>query len=182
MSAYSVVKTVLCLVVFVAAIGCGTLARADDAGPEAFYGRYKGTGFTQTPSVAYFGFDERDLDVQIGPEQQGGFFVDWTTVVRSLGEKEVKRNSARVVFEPSGRPGLYVERGAAARVTDGMSWASIFRTTLTVRLLTILDDGSYELQTYERSLKKDGMFLFFKSDRDGAVIRVVTASLEKQAE
>jgi hypothetical protein len=67
-------------------------------------------------------------------------------------------------------------------MTDGMSWASIFRTTLTVRLLTILDDGSYELQTYERSLKKDGMFLFFKSDRDGAVIRVVTASLEKQAE
>jgi len=181
MSTYSLVKTVLCLVVFVAAIGYGTLARADDAGPEAFYGRYKGTGFTQNPSMAYFGFDQRDLDVQIGPDQ-GGFFVDWTTVIRSLGDKEVKRNSARVAFEPGGRPGLYIERGVAAHLNDGMSWASISGMTLTVRLLTILDDGSYEIQSYERTLKEDGMFLYFKSDRDGAVIRVVTASLEKQAE
>ena len=178
MTAHRLFGMLACLLLLVV-IGLGTAAHSVAAGPEPFYGRYKGTGFTQNPSLAYLDFDQRDLDVQIGPVQ-GGFFVEWTTVVRALDNTVSKRSTARIVFEPAGRPGLYVERGVAAHLADGMSWASIAGTTMTVRRLTIQADGSYELQTYDRTLTKDGLSLFFKSDHDGLVTRVVTATLEKQ--
>ena len=167
--------------VLVAALGLASTARADQAAnPEAFFGRYQGTGITHDPNAILFGFDNRDLDVEIGPAE-GGFFVAWTTVMQTRGDKGAKRKSTRITFEPSGRPGIYRER-AATPTADGFSWASIADRTLTVRLVTILDDGSYEVQSYERSLNEDGLFLFFRSDRDGAVIKVVTARLRKQAQ
>ena len=170
------------MVVLVASLGLTSIARADDAtGPEAFYGRYQGTGVTQDPNATFYGFESRDLDVEIGAEE-GGFFVAWTTVIRPLTSKDIERKSTRVSFEPSGRPGIYIERSAAAHREDGLSWASISGKTLSVRLLTILDDGSYEVQSYERSMNKDGLFLFFRSDRDGAVIRIVTAGLHKRTQ
>lgn len=182
MSSYPLVRHLLCLVALVAALGLASVARAGEAtGPEAFYGRYQGTGITQDPNAMAFGFDNRDLDVEIGPAE-GGFFVAWTTVMRSLGDKEIKRSSARIDFEPSGRPGIYIEHAPATRNAEGFSWASISGGALTVRRLAILEDGSYEVQSYERSLTKDGLFLFFRSDRDGAVIKIVTARLQKQTQ
>lgn len=181
MTARSFARIFVCLAVLVAFQGATALVNAGDTDPKAFYGRFKGIGFTQNPSLSYFDFDQRDLDVQIGAVQ-GGFFVEWTTVIRTLDNAVSKRKTARVVFEPSNRPNLFVERGVSPHLSDGMSWASIAGSTLTVRLLTILEDGSYEIQSYDRTLTKTGLLLFFKSDRDGAVTRVVTATLEKQPE
>ena len=159
----------------------GSVARADQAStPDAFYGRYQGTGFTHDPNAALFGIGARDLDVEIGPAE-GGFFVAWTTVMQSTGDKGAKSKSSRVVFVPSDRPGIYTGRSDGTLAIVDLSWASIGDRALTVRLLHILDDGSYEVQTYQRSLTDDGMFVFFRSDLDGAVMKVVTAQLRKQA-
>ena len=169
------------VIVLALALGPTTAARADEAtSPEAFYGRYQGTGMARDPSAIEFGFNKRDFDVEIGAAE-GGFFVAWTTVSQSPTGKATKRQSTRIVFEPSARRGIYIEHAAAAAVPDGISWASISGQALTVRVLTILDDGTYELQSYQRSLTKDGLYLVFKSDRDGGLIRIVTAYLQKQA-
>lgn len=170
------------IVVLVMALGLTSVARAEEAtGPEAFYGRYQGTGMARDPNVMAFGFDKRDFDMEIGAAQ-GGFFVAWTTVMQSVTGKEIKRKSTRVTFEPSGRPGIYIERAAAAGIANGFSWASISGRALTVRLLTILDDGTYEMQSYQRFLNKEGLYVVFRSDRDGALIKIVTAYLQKQAQ
>jgi hypothetical protein len=155
------------------------VASAADTGPEAFYGRYQGRGIMQSPNSMYFGFTNRDLDVEIGAAEKG-FFVEWTTVFRDVGEKHARRKMSRISFEPSGRSGIYIARNAAVDLSFGMSWATVIDGTLTVQVLTILDRGNYEMQTFERTLSKEGMFLYFRSDHDGQIIRIVTARLAKQ--
>jgi len=169
------------MIALVAALGLAGIARAADQapGPEVFYGRYQGTGLAHDPNTMAFGFDKRDFDVEIGAAE-GGFFVAWTTVMQSPASRETKRKTARIVFKPSGRPGIYIDAAAPAQIADGLSWASISGRALTVRLLTILDDGTYQVQTYQRSLNKDGLYLVFRSDGDGALIRIVNAYLQKQ--
>jgi hypothetical protein len=159
-------------------LGVG-LAQAEDLSPEAFYGHYKGSGSSRDPNISYYELTLRDLDVQIGPEENG-FFVAWTTVIRDYWEKESRRRSDRVSFVPSGRDGIYMERSAADRVTEGLTWAAIKGDTLTIRVVAIMDDGSYAVQTYHRMLTKEGMLLHFLSDRDGQTIRMVTARLTKE--
>ena len=170
------------IAVLVTAIGFADHAQAADqpSGPEAFYGRYHGTGLARDPNIMAFGFDKRDFDVEIGAAE-GGFFVAWTTVMQTPTGKETKRKSTRIDFVPSGRPGIYIDHAAATGIADGLSWASISGRALTVRVLTILEDGAYQVQSYQRTLSKDGLYLVFRSDGDGAIIRIVTADLQKQA-
>jgi len=159
-------------------LGAVSVASAADADHAAFHGHYQGVGITQNPNTIYFGFDNRDVDVTIGPDGNG-FFVEWTTVIRDYQDKETRRNTGRIAFDPTDRPGIYLERAAASRLSDGLAWASIQGQSMTVRVLAILDDGRYRLQSYERSLTDDGMFLFFRSDSDGGAMRFVTARLKK---
>jgi hypothetical protein len=100
--------------------------------------------------------------------------------MQSPASKAIKGKISRIVFKPSGRPGLYIDVAAAAGIEDGVSWAAISGRALTVRVLTILDDGTYQVQTYQRSLNKDGLYLVFRSDSDGSLIRIVNAYLQKQ--
>jgi hypothetical protein len=163
----------------VTALGLSSIARAADAiGPEAFYGRYQGTAIAHDPRTMAFGFDKRDFDVEIGAAN-GGFFVAWTTVMHTTLGKEIKHNSARIVFEPSGRPGIYIQQASAAERVSGLSWASISGRALTVRVVAILDDGTYEVQTYERTLAKDCLQLLFTSDRNGTVTKLASAFSQK---
>jgi len=172
-------KLVCWTVMLVAALGLTGIARAADAiGPETFYGRYQGTAIAHDPRTMAFGFNQRDFDVEIGAAN-GGFFVGWTTVMHATTGKEIKRTNARIVFEPSGRPGIYIQQAHLAEPATGLSWATISDRALTVRVLAILDDGTYEVQTYERSLAKDGLQLLFRSDRNGTVIRLASAFSQK---
>ncbi|MFQ5972067.1 MAG: hypothetical protein ACE5Q3_07005 [Alphaproteobacteria bacterium] len=157
----------------------GTMeALADE--PSTFFGRYSGTGITQTPDASFFGLVPRDLDVQIGPEGDG-FFVEWTTVIRDLAEPEPRRRTSRVSFTPTERPGFYKESRAGEPVTDGaLRWAAIAGRTLIVNVVAILDDGGYGVQTYERTIRdSDEMILRFTSNRNGQAERIVTARLKR---
>ena len=166
-------------VMLVTALGLTSIARAADAiGPEAFYGRYQGTAIAHDPRAMAFGFDQRDFDVEIGAAN-GGFLVAWTTVMHATRGKEIKRNDARIVFEPSGRPGIYIQQASPSARSRGLSWASISGRALTVRVVAILDDGTYEVQTYERTLAKDGLQLLFRSDRNGTIIKLASAFSQK---
>lgn len=173
-------KIMYWIALLVTALGFSTIATAEQAtGPEAFYGRYNGTAQAIDVQGWPVGVDRRDFDVEIG-QADNGFFVAWTTVRKSIGGKGVRRDSTRIVFEPSGRAGIYVQKAAASELANGFSWAAISGRTLTVRVLGILDDGGYEIQTYERTLAKDGLQLFFKSDRNGSVSKIVTAFARRQ--
>jgi hypothetical protein len=177
-------KKVFWIAMLITALALTSIARAaETVGPEAFYGRYHGTGIAQDAHALTLGFDQRDFDVEIGPAN-GGFFVAWTTVIvtQSMRGKNVRRTSTRIVFEPSGRPGIYVQQAAATEIANGLSWASISGRALTVRVVAILDDGKYEIQTYERTLTKDGVRLLFRSDRNGSASKIVTAYSKKQAQ
>jgi hypothetical protein len=155
------------------------VAPAHAGSPEAFYGHYEGSGTSRDPNVTFFELTQRDLDVRIGPDG-AGFFVEWTTVIRDSVDAEVRRREARVAFDPSDRPGIYLARDAAN--AQGMAWASINDRTMTVRSLRILKNGSYAVQTYHRTITDDEMFLHFISDEDGQTIRMVTARLKKTSE
>lgn len=153
-------------------------AQADDAPLQAFFGKYKGSGVTLHPTAPR-GLTDRDLDVEIGPAENG-FFVAWTTIFRwAFFDEELRRKSARVVFVPSGRPGIFLAQGATERIADGLSWASVTGNVLSVRTLAIQDNGTYVVQNYHRSLTEDGLSLQFLSDGDGQNIRMVHARLKK---
>lgn len=167
------------LVALMIALAITQPARAADAvGPQAFYGHYVGKGTAHDPHATALGFDYRDLAVEIGAAE-GGFFVSWTTVIQSLIGKD-RRKITRVTFQPSGRPGLYIGHATGGNPADGMNWATISGRALTVRELTIRDDGGYEIHSYQRTLTKDGLSLVFRSDRDGIAGHIVAAQLEKQ--
>jgi hypothetical protein len=172
-------KIMYWIALLVTALGFSTVATAEQAtGPEAFYGRYNGTAQAIDVQGWPVGVDRRDFDVEIG-QADNGFFVAWTTVRKSSG-KGVRRDSTRIVFEPSGRAGIYIQKAAASELANSFSWASISARALTVRVLGILDDGGYEIQTYERTLAKDGLQLFFRSDRNGSGSKIVTAFSRRQ--
>ena len=172
------------LIILAGAIGVfagplASLSWAEDKSPEAFYGKYSGTGISQNPMVGDFGFDNRDMDVEIGPEGNG-FFVEWTTVIDDFKADEPRRRASRLSFVPSARAGVFIHAASAVQGGEQLAWASIEESTLTVSVLTILGGGGYAVQTYHRTLTERGMALYFFSDHDGQTNRVVTAFLDKE--
>jgi hypothetical protein len=153
-------------------------AQAEDAAPEDFFGRYVGSSVAHSVNAADLSITLRDLDVEIGPEGDG-FYVAWNTVIADPADDSLRRNQARVDFVPSGRPGIYSQRGAERELDERLSWGAIDADTLSVRTVSILDDGRYVVQTYHRSLVEDGLRLIFISDIDGQVVRLVNARLER---
>lgn len=172
---------------FIVAAVAGALAAAapgaaSDVSIKAFAGHYVGTGIAKNDLSQYFGMTVRDLDVRIIP-QGDGFALTWTTVIRRGGDPDdpdVKRKTASLSFVPTDRPHVF----RAATVGDPLAgtpfvWARIAGQTLTVHSLVIHDDGSYEIQSYDRTLTGSGMELRFTRVRDGEPVRTVTGNLAK---
>jgi hypothetical protein len=110
--------------------------------------------------------------------------LTWTTVIHyDEGEPRVRRRNAELRFatgpmlnqfrtlEP---PEPFAEKPAA--------WAYINGNTLVVHVLSILADGNYELQTYERSLSGNTMTLHFTRVFPGRPALVVSGHLTRQLE
>ena len=176
------VRVAAALGVAVALLAGGAAAAAEDLPIAAFAGRFAGTGIAKDEISKYFEETIRDLDVSIVPEG-GGFALSWSTVLRQGGDPDnpdVSENAHALFFEPTGRPNVF--QGAVEIDPLGgwpFVWARIKENTLTVYSLLVHEDGSYEIQTYDRTLTGLGMELRFTRVRDGELVRSVTGKLVK---
>jgi hypothetical protein len=152
---------------------------------SAFFGTFQGQALGQ-PS------DElavRDLDVQIAAAGNG-FRLTWTTTTRDAAGNP-KRKAHTIDFQATRRPDIFASQMRATKFgerspNDPMQgepfvWARIVDKTLTVYALHIIDDGSYEMQVYDRTLIDGGLALKFSRLREGDKMRTVTATLKKVA-
>ena len=151
---------------------------------EAFYGRYQGTGIAENEDSLYFNVTVRDVDVMIGPSDDG-FYVEWTSVIRGGGDPtnpDVRRKTNRLSFAPGARPGVFAPPGRTEPMAgDELAWAAIAGNTLSVHVMVVRDDGGYEVQSYDRTLSGTGMELNFVRVRNGEAVRAVEARLIKVA-
>jgi len=149
---------------------------------NAFFGKWSGSAISESNISVNFRLTARDMDVEIRPDG-GGFSVVWTTVLRQRGNPDsptAERRSTQLRFEPTTRPNVW--RAVGARdplVDDPFAWARLNGQTLTVHTMVIRDDGGYDMQVYERTLKPTGMDLQFTAFRDGEERRTARGRLVK---
>ncbi|MEM8579230.1 MAG: hypothetical protein AAGF60_15380, partial [Pseudomonadota bacterium] len=147
-----------------------------------FVGSYSGSAEVELSDGSR---QARDMSVTV-TELRDGFSVKWTsTRFREDGRKNSK--TYQVNFLPTERPGVYA--AAQQRNVFGHKvpldpmrgepyvWARLMDDTLSVYSLFVTDDGSYEMQQYDRTLVEDGLRLDFARFADGAALRSVTTVL-----
>jgi len=129
----------------------------------------------------------RDMSVRIY-ETEDGFGVRWSTT-RLRANGKAKTTYYEVRFMPTQRPGVF----AAAQKKnlfghevplDPMQgepyvWARMIGDTLSVYSLFVTDDGSYEMQQYDRTLVEGGLALEFSRFSEGAQLRSVQTVLTR---
>lgn len=165
-------------------IGASAARAAENLPIGAFFGTFSGGGVAENRDSAYFAVTARDFDVSIHAAGQG-FRIEWTSVIRRGGDPkrpDVRHRKAAKVLQPAKKPGVF-RCADSGNPLDGkaMCWARIARNTLSLFLMTVDDDGIYELQQYDRTLSGTGMKLVFKAWRDGDQLRTVDGRLIKTA-
>jgi hypothetical protein len=190
MSVMRSVATLLGRCVALAAIILGlaagsSFAQTRDIPINAFFGKWVGSGVSQTEESIAFQYSHRDLNVSINPVGNG-FSVAWTTVQRQKGDPtkpDEARKATTMTFVPIGRPNVWRATGSLDPMGgNAYSWAKLRGQTLTVNTFAIQPDGSYEMQTYDRTLSGLGMQLEFSRLVDGDVKRTVRGQLTKFAD
>jgi hypothetical protein len=177
-------------------LGGGRTALAAPLDP--FFGTYVGVAEVQDLETG--ATQQRHMDIVIEDYKQAGFRLHWINVTLVDGRRDlpgVERQVQTVIFEPAADRGFYVEaqesnpfrERAATRPMHGdpVRWASVQDGRLHVYSFVVLEDGTYELQTYDRDLTEDGMTIRFERILDGKVVKRITgrtarARLEPAAE
>lgn len=150
----------------------------------AFFGKWSGSAISESNVSVNFQLTARDMDVEIRPDS-AGFSMTWTTVLRQRGDPNAptaERRSTEIKFEPTARANVWRAIGSSDPLVDErFAWARLNQQTLTVHTLVIRDDGGYDMQVYDRSLKPTGMDLEFTAFRDGEAQRTAKGRLVKVA-
>ena len=176
-------KSLLVLMLFLLA---APVEAAQNLPVSAFVGTYSGGGVAENRDSLYFAITVRDFDVVIRRDG-AGFTVNWTTVLRQGGnpsKPDIRRKSTTMSFRPAQRPGggtgLFRAEGGGDPL-DGKQygWARVKEKTLTVYLMDIGQDGTYQMQSYARTLQGTGMTLTYTRLRDGDRVRIVKGRLVK---
>ncbi len=158
---------------------------ADAATIEDFVGKYAGSAELE---MADGSTQKRDMSVEIALTKTG-FSVDWaSTSYRPDGRVKVKSYS--IYFVPTEREGVFA---AAMRRNvfghevqlDPMKgepfvWSHLHGDTLTVYSLFIDDEGTYEIQQFDRTLVEGGLQLEFNRVRNGEKQRSVSTFLKRE--
>jgi|APTNR8051073442_1049403.scaffolds.fasta_scaffold22221_3 hypothetical protein len=159
---------------------------AETAAIAPFFGHYEGRTIIDGDGETTM----RDLEVTIETVAGGSdhFRINWSTIIRR-SDGESKRKSYSIVFTPTPRPGIFASAmrtdmfGNAVPLDplkgDPFVWCRIVDATLTVYALTITDDGGYDLQVYDRTLRAGGLDLRFTRLDEGEPPVVVSAVLER---
>jgi len=127
---------------------------------------------------------QRDMDIVIQPYQEDGFMIQWVNVTLVDGRRDlpgVERRVQRVLFEPAEDRDFYVEveEGNPFREReetrpmhgDPVRWASLDGGRLHVYAFVVGEDGSYELQVYDRVLTDKGIDIEFQRIVDDVLMR-----------
>ncbi len=174
---------ILCLAILPALLPLAPAA-AKNLKLDAFFGTFKGSGVAENKDSLYFGVTVRDLDVTIQKAGEG-FNIEWTTVIRRGGnpsKPNVRRKTQRMMFVPTQSAGVYKSTTPADPLAGKpLAWARIKDTSLIVNVLSISEDGSYQVQSYTRQLVPQGMAFTFQRIRDGEPVRTVKGKLIKYA-
>jgi hypothetical protein len=169
-------------------LALGLLMIAGAPGPAAaaeladFFGTYVGNAHETGDSEPM----ARDMDIVIEPFHDEGFQINWITVTKVDGRRDVpgvERTVQSVFFEPAEDRSLFVEveadnpfREREAKVPmrgHPVRWASIDGDTLHVYSFVVLEDGRYELQVYDRVLTDTGLEIVFRRFDDGELARQI---------
>jgi hypothetical protein len=163
-------------------LGLGLSGAAAAASLDDYFGSYVGVAAERDAADRIV--EERHMDVVITPFRRGGFQIRWINVTLVDGRRDlpgVERRVAEVAFEPQGRDGLFVEARVANPFVqreemaplagDPVRWAKLDDDGLHVFSFVVLPNGRYELHTYTRRLRDDGVDLIFERVVDGDVLR-----------
>lgn len=156
------------------------IAQADDSLYSKFFGKFSG-------QVEVSGDRIRNLEVEIKPIEKG-FNVGWKTITSDQSGSG-KTKSYSINFVVSDRHGIY---GSAMKTNlfggqealDPMKgepyfWSKITDQTLTIFGMLITEDGNYEIQRYDRTLKGDDMQLVYTLSKEDEIVKNISASLTK---
>jgi hypothetical protein len=173
-------------------------AGARAASLEPLFGTY--VGVAEVEDIARGEVRQRDMDIVIEPYKQGGFRIQWVNVSLVDGKRAapgVERRVQTVLFEPAQGRGFFIEAAennpfrereeTRPMRGDPVRWASLDDQGLHVYSFVVLEDGSYELQVYDRTLTDIGLDIHFQRIVDGELMREITgtsarANLEPEAE
>jgi hypothetical protein len=167
----------------IAVFGSTTGVLAEEVSIAAFFGEYEGQSITSTDE----GLSVRDLSVVI-KERKDGFNLEWTTITVNVDGMN-KRKSYDIDFRSTPRDDIYASEmrrdkfGGQVPLNplkgDPYVWARQEGGTLTVYAMVITEDGSYEMQQYDRKLTEDGLDLAFSRIRDGEQLKVIKGTLKR---
>ena len=160
------------------------LVQAADALSIAdFVGHFRGEAQVQAGD-RFFIQQLRDAEVDLRAEADG-FRLTWTTVIHydEADKTKVRRRNAEMRFVAGPMPNQFRSLEPLEPFAETPTgWAYIDGNTLVVHVLSILADGNYELQTYERSLSGNTMTLHFSRAFPGRPELVVSGRLTRQPE
>jgi len=162
-----------------------TVPACAEAPVEPFVGTYVGHAEVFGPDGEVI--HQRDIVVEIAAAERGGFTIRWSNVTLVDGRRDVpgvERHVGEAAFVPGDEPGIFVQqtRGSVFEERrdmnyiggDPLRWASISNGRLGVYSMVVYEDGSFELQSYIRTLTDTGMRLQFERLENGEVTRTGT--------
>ena len=154
---------------------------------KPFFGAY--VGVAEVEDLKTGTTEQRDMDIVIGPYRDGGFQIHWVNVTLVNGRRDlpgVERRVQTALFEPADSAQFYVEvrQGSVFRERqetrpmqgDPVRWAWLDGDRIHVVSFVVLDDGRYELQTYERILTEKGIDILYERIVDGEVVKRIEGS------
>jgi hypothetical protein len=143
-----------------------------------FVGRFSGEAHSEADD-RFFVATLRDIEVDL--EREGdGFRLAWSTLIYDDAGTPRRRDNL-LHFLPAAKPGQF----RTAETLEPFSgrpaaWAYVAGSALTVDLMAIHADGTYELQTYVRELTGDVMTLRFVRIAPGRLDLVVVGRLTRR--
>jgi hypothetical protein len=161
--------------------------RAAPSDLKPFFGSYVGVATVEETKTGAVG--QRDMDIVIQPYHDEGFRIDWINVTLVDGRRDlpgVERRVQAALFEPLEDRDMYVEvepenpfrerEKTQPMRGDPVRWASIDGPRMHVYAFVVLEDGTYELQIYDRILTDVGLEIHFQRIVDGELVRRISGT------
>jgi len=150
-----------------------------------FEGHFTGIGVTRvTQPKGNVAARDRDLDVVIIADKEGGFSLSWKTVYlyRWTKSEKSKKNFTSLTFKPTDKANVWrATRSGDPLAGRAMIWARLDGKVLKVYVVAADPEGALNTAVDERTVTKSGMQLRFLAERDGKTIRTVNAVLKRAA-